>query len=81
MGSLWTMEDVDTYLNHNSFCPVSIYCTQIYLELTAVMQVKADIIAESPVGQAARLVKIYVEAFKSDVIVFICNIIMYLMSH
>jgi len=37
--------------------------------------------AASPIGQALILIIMYVETFKTDVIVYICNVIMRLMSH
>ena len=48
-----------------------------------VLKVETDIITSitvSPVGLAAILVLMYVETFKTDVIVFISNTIMCLMS-
>jgi hypothetical protein len=37
--------------------------------------------AASPIGQALILIIMYVEIFKTDLIVYICNVIMRLMSH
>ena len=54
--------------------------------ITAALNVKTDIItshAVSLIGRAVKLVimYMYVETFKTNVIVFICNIKMCLMSH
>jgi hypothetical protein len=52
--------------------------------ITAALKAETDIIttkAASLIGQAEILVIMYVEIFKTDVIVFICNIIMCLTSH
>ena len=48
------------------------------------MKVKIDntkSIVVSPEGQAVILVILYFKTFKTDVIVFICNVTMCLMSH
>lgn len=45
-------------------------------KITAFLKVETDIITESLLEQAAMLVIIFVETFKTDVIVLIGNIIM-----
>ena len=48
------------------------------------MKVKIHIISNitaSSIGRAVILVKMFVETFKTDLIVLICNIIMCLISH
>ena len=56
----------------------------VIYKITAVMKVKTDIIANIPaslIGRAVILVIMYVKTFKSDVIVYIGYIKMYLMPH
>jgi len=51
--------------------------------ITAVVKVVTDTIvsiAASPIGRYVMLVIMCVDAFKTEVIVFICNVIMGLMS-
>ena len=45
------------------------------------MKVKTYIIASMTANPVGRVVKIYAETFYADIIVFICNFIMCLMSH
>jgi len=66
----------------NQYHP-SLLCLNTY-RISAVLKVKTDIITcitESLIGQAAILMVMYVETFKTDVIVFIDNVIMCLMTH
>jgi len=52
--------------------------------ISAIMKVKTDIIPSntaSPIRLALILVVIYVESFNTEVIVFIGNVIIWLMSH
>ena len=58
--------------------------SKLMLMFLSVLKAETDIIttkAASLIGQAEILVIMFVEIFKTDVIVFICNIIMCLTSH
>ena len=56
----------------------------MYIRISAVIKVETDIITSitaSPTGRAMIQVIMYVETHQADVIVFIGDIVMYLMSH
>ena len=56
----------------------------ITCRIMAVTKVQTDIIAsiiESPIGRVVILVIMYIETFKTDIIAFISNFLMYLTSH
>ena len=76
------------FFPYYTYCIQRLFCNSssktVHIELTAVMKVETDIItsiAASPIGWNVILVLVYVETFITNVIVFVGNIIMCLMSH
>jgi hypothetical protein len=57
------------------------HCNIDTRRITVVMKVETKMIASIADSPTERAVMVYVEIFKTDVIVFNCNLIMYLTSH
>jgi hypothetical protein len=70
--------DSDTENHQSLWCKTHYNITDKY-RIIAILKVETDIIANisaSPIGRAGIFVIMYVKAFKTDVIVFICDVIM-----